>query len=378
MRVTEERSHQIAGIVWAGVWMFPLLSPLAAMFRGQVHPLWPAAVGFVGFVILYLLVVLNAFSDEPRPQRSAFGLLAVMAGLGTALAAGYAGQPDSWLGLMLYVTVAGTATLRKPRHVACWLIVWSAVTVAIGLAYRIDGGTIGAEVFSTFMAGILVYTVRQMVGLIRQLRQTQQALAETAVTQERLRFSRDLHDLLGHTLSLMVVKAELARRLGPSDPRAAAREAGDIEAIGRKALAEVREAVTGYRERVLAEELDGARAALTDAGIDVTVREIGSPLPATVNDVFGWTLREAVTNVIRHSGATRCEIDVRREGDTATLEIVDNGVTPPAAPGNGLRGLGERLDALGGTFTAAPAPGGGFRVLARVPARVMPKVPAAV
>jgi len=193
------------------------------------------------------------------------------------------------------------------------------------------------------------------------------------VAQERLRFSRDLHDLLGHSLSLMVVKAEVARRLGPADGAASAREAADIETIGRRALAEVREAVTGYRERLLATELTGARSALADAGIRAVVREPGPPLPGAVDDAFAWAVREGVTNVIRHSGAHECVIDVRRDECAAILTIVDNGATVAdqhPTRGNGLRGLSERLDLLGGTLRAGPDPAGGFRLTATVPTPV--------
>ncbi len=217
--------------------------------RGDVGPRPLVALGLASFIVLYLWVVMIAFDDQPRASRPTFVLLAGMSTIGVSLAAGYGDRPSGWLSPLLYVAVAGAATIRTPRKVAGWLIGTAVVAVTIGLRYGLSVDDIGSTVFSAFMAGALVYVVRQMIELIRQLRQTQRELAEAAVAQERLRFSRDLHDLLGHTLSLMVVKAELTRRLAPRDPVAAAQEAGDIETIGRKALVEVREAVTGYRER---------------------------------------------------------------------------------------------------------------------------------
>src|SRR5204863_6393173 len=137
-----------------------------------------------------------------------------------------------------------------------------------------------SAVVGGLLPGALVFVVRQMTRLITELRATQDQLAQVAVAEERLRFSRDLHDILGHTLSVIVVKAEVVRRLAEREPAQAAAAAGDIEKLGRTALAEVRQAVSGYRSRPFSAELDGAREALADAGIEVTVAEVGTPLPA--------------------------------------------------------------------------------------------------
>ena len=128
-------------------------------------------------------------------------------------------------------------------------------------------------------------------------------MARSAVEKERLRFSRDLHDLLGHTLSVIVVKSEAARRLAPRDMDAAIVQITDIESVGRQALTEIREAVTGYREGSLATELDRAAIGLTAAGIEPVVRQSGPPLEPQTEALLGWVVREAVTNAVRHSGA---------------------------------------------------------------------------
>jgi two-component system, NarL family, sensor histidine kinase DesK len=377
MRISEERSQQVFGFVWAAVWTWPLLGPAGAVLSGRVHPLVPAAVGLVVFVALYLVIIVDAFDERTvRSTRFTAVALGSLSLVGISLSAGYVGEPEGWLTPLMYVAVCGAATLPRPYRFLGWLGLCCAATVVIGTLHHQPSGDVGGSVFGTVMGSLLVFVVRQMSGLIRELRSTQKALADTAVAQERLRFSRDLHDLLGHTLSLMVVKAELARRLAPTDGAAAAREAGDIETIGRRALAEVREAVTGYRERILADELDGARTALIGAGIDVIVRESGTPLPGPVDDVFAWAVREGTTNVIRHSGASRCTIEVRRDDDRATVEVIDNGTRsarsgPPAADrGNGLRGLAERLDALGGSLRAENRADGGFRLTATAPSLV--------
>jgi two-component system sensor histidine kinase DesK len=313
--------------------------------------------------------VIQAFAGDPRPPTGPH--LAQLAGvgvLGVALAAAYAGGPSGWLSILLYVGAAGVATLPGPAA-AGWALGSVAAVVVAGAAHHIDGSEVGANAFNVLMSCGLVFAIRRMSAYIKELRETQAALARSAVEQERLRFSRDLHDLLGHTLSLVVVKAEVVRRLVPRDPQAAISQAADIETIGRNALAEVRQAVTGYRARTLAAELDGARTALADAGIALTVREGDAPLAPEADALFGWAVREGVTNVIRHSRARRCEIAVHRSGERATLEIRDDGVGPGAAgTGNGLRGLSERLEAAGGALRVEAGGTGGFLLTATLPA----------
>jgi two-component system sensor histidine kinase DesK len=309
------------------------------------------------------------FGTRPGARTTAkLILLGIVAAFGVGLSAIYTGTTGGWLSLLLYVGAAGCAVLAKPV-VVVWLFGMPALLTVIGLAHHQSSSEIGANAFSVFMACALVFTVKQMIGYIDLLRSTRAELAETAVAEERLRFSRDLHELLGHTLTLIVVKAQVVRRLAERDPAAAADAAVDIEQIGRQALVEVREAVTGYRDRAFAAELDGARGALTGAGIEVSITEVGAPLPAVADTIFGWAVREGATNIIRHSGARHCTIVVRRGCAESTLEIRDDGAGKTAnGVGNGLRGLRERLSAAGGTLTAAPATGGGFQLLATLPA----------
>ncbi len=175
---------------------------------------------------------------------------------------------------------------------------------------------------------------------------------------------------------MIVVKAQVARKLANRDPAQAQQQAADIEEIGRAALGEVRQAVEGYRGRGLARELEAARSALADAGIATEVRQDGPPVPPGADALLGWVVREGVTNVIRHSGGHRCEIGVRDAGGTVTVTIRDDGPAslPPSAPltsgGHGLNGLRERLAADGGTLAAGPCPDGGFLLTAAVPVAV--------
>jgi two-component system sensor histidine kinase DesK len=360
------------GALWSFVWLWPLLTTVQAVLGAKVTAPILAGSGLAAFCALYLVVVVRGFGRrEADPSTPDQLLLALLTGLGLALAIAYTGQPGGWLTLVLYLGVAGVVLYRPPRSYA-WLAAMVALQATIGYLRGVAWHDLGQLVFSTFLACGLVLLVRQLTHLVRELRDTRQQLADSAVERERLRFARDLHDLLGQSLSVIVVKAEVVRRIAERDPAAAAREAAEIEQIGRTALVEVRQAVTGYRSRSFADELVGARAALTDAGIDTTVRSTEEPLPAAVDDAFAWTVREATTNVIRHSRAGSCVIALTRT-DHWQLEVRDDGqggMVAPGALGNGLRGLAERLDAVGGTLSTVDS--GGFILRATAPATVSP------
>ncbi|MEV4771545.1 sensor histidine kinase [Micromonospora humida] len=349
------------------LWFWLLLPPSTAIAHGQVRPAAVAAAGLVTFALLYLALVAVPVADLVVPPVLFHLGLLVFAALGVGLAGAYAGGPEGWLILLTYVATAGAVGLVRPVQGFAWVGGSAAAVLTIGLAHRVPVGDIAASALITVLAGAMTLAFTRTARLVAELRRTQQELARTAVEQERLRFARDLHDLLGHTLSLVVVKAEVVRRLAPADPGRAAAEARDIERIGRTALAEVREAVTGYRDRSFGRELDGARTALADGGITVTVRQPGRPLPVEADDAFGWVLREGVTNVLRHSHASRCEIEVHADPEESVLTIGDDGVGGRVEPGNGLRGLTERLARAGGELHVTSVRGGGLRLTARIP-----------
>jgi two-component system sensor histidine kinase DesK len=254
---------------------------------------------------------------------------------------------------------------------------WDAINVAYG----------------TFLSTMVTAAILSLSEAVRELRAAREELARRAVEKERMRFSRDLHDLLGHTLSVIVVKSEAARRLAPRDMEAALDQITDIESVGRQALTEIREAVTGYREGSLATELDRARSALSAADIAPVVRQSGPPLTPQNEALLSWVVREAVTNVIRHSGATRCEITLDGVLDRVRLTIADDGpgdggpaATGPADAdtigigigGTGLKGLTERLATAGGSLRAGPSPRGGFTVTAELPVEAAELMPSGV
>jgi two-component system sensor histidine kinase DesK len=208
---------------------------------------------------------------------------------------------------------------------------------------------------------------RHLMSINAELTEARDELARNAVAEERLRFARDLHDLLGHSLSLIALKSELAGRLAERDPARAREEMADVEAAARRALAEVRDAVSGYRQISVAQAVAEARSALSAAGIALKAPSGVSALPAKVDAVLGWVVREATTNVLRHSRASTVTIRLDLDERAALLVVSDDGVGSTAPPGAGLSGLSERVEGLGGRLESGPAGTHGFRLAAQVP-----------
>lgn len=218
-----------------------------------------------------------------------------------------------------------------------------------------------------------------LMKIVWELERSRDVQARLAVAEERLRFGRDLHDILGRNLSVIALKSELAVQLARRERPEAVDQMIEVQRIARESQREVRDVVRGYREADLRVELEGARGVLDAAGIDCDVRSpfrssagsSGLVLPGDVQSALGWVVREATTNVLRHGDARRCAIAVREKEGAVLLTVENDGVGSPSgpggAPGSGLAGLRERLAAVGGTLEAGPGDGGTFRVTARVP-----------
>jgi two-component system, NarL family, sensor histidine kinase DesK len=206
---------------------------------------------------------------------------------------------------------------------------------------------------------------------LRELHSAREELARQAVMEERLRMARDLHDLLGHTLSLITLKSELAGRLLEKDPHTASQEVHEIERIARQALREVREAVVEYRKRTLHGELDGARQILEAAGVVFSVEDETQSLPPNTDAALAWFVREGVTNVIRHSRAQHCLIRITSTDEFVCAEVINDGQpreeNSKAPMGSGLSGLAERVAELGGRIeTGTPSSSEGIGYLLKV------------
>lgn len=204
------------------------------------------------------------------------------------------------------------------------------------------------------------------------LKLSQEEVRRLAAVAERERIGRDLHDLLGHTLSLVAIKGELAGRLVGRDPAAAEREIAEVTQIARGALAQVRTAVTGMRAAALASELASARTLLESCGVELSCRQEAGELPAPIETALAMIVREAATNIQRHAGATRASVEIRGDsgaghGAAVALCVSDNGRGGVGTRGNGLAGIGERVRALGGTLEIDSPPGAGTVLRARLP-----------
>ena len=265
------------------------------------------------------------------------------------------------------------------------------VQLGIGASVAFTIGLLFAPIVTTVCAATLIG-----LGLISRstvnLRVANDEIARLAVVEERARFGRDLHDVLGHTLTVVTVKSELARRLVTIDPAKAEAEIADIERLTRSALADLRLAVSNYRETSLDAELAAARTALEAAGIDSHLPDSVPKLDPQLEGVFAWVLREGVTNVIRHSGAAACWVTI----ETHSLRVADDGRGPnttvlgatvlgatalgatalgatvlgatalgATVTGNGLRGLRERSAEASAELLVGHSPHGGFELVVR-------------
>ncbi|WP_182880772.1 MULTISPECIES: sensor histidine kinase [unclassified Microbispora] len=359
----DDGPYRLRRLIGMSLGLIYLFYPVAEVIDGRLgtaQAVW-RMVALAAFVGVYLTVVLGPRGLGHRP-RWIFPLLGLATLMGAAFPLVF--HSESWLTLPVYLAVVYAMAL-PPRRAVLGIGAMAALLIADGLVIGAEDGLLWMLVLQTATLGVLFMSVRNTRVLIGKLREAQSEVARLAAAEERLRIARDLHDLLGHGLSLIVLKSELARRLAEQGSPKAAGEVADIEAVARQALLQVREAVTGYRRSSLPEEIDGARAALAAAGIALTARTSGAPLPEDLDGLFGWAVREATTNVVRHARATRCEITVSYGERGAVLEVADNGRGGPYRPGNGLTGLGERARAAGGDLEVESG-GRGFRVRIRV------------
>jgi two-component system sensor histidine kinase DesK len=361
-------------ILWTCMWLvLVLISPIVDFAHrnpGSAR-LAAATVATIAFAAVYVSATWSVMTESVVWTRRPWIWTAILGAYAVCMIVSFG---SDFIGAFLFVGVSAAMMLPE-RYGPAAVAAVSAATLAACLAYGVDGSKTAALVITIFMLGIAMTWVRRMVLVIHELRKAREQVARLAVNEERLRFARDLHDLLGHSLSTIALKTQVARRMVRRDPDAAERELEEVESLTQRSLAEVREAVGGYRKTTLAGELEGARSALAAAGIEASVRTEGT-LTEEMGSVLAWTIREGVTNVIRHSGAGRCDIIVRGgDGAAATVEITDDGHGSAPIPllgrgddsGTGLRGLAERVRAAGGQLESGRRSGGGFRLAASVP-----------
>ncbi|WP_238006008.1 histidine kinase [Dactylosporangium sp. AC04546] len=349
------RRARLVGIVSLGLHAVTgLVLPLATTPWSTLTP-WRSAAALAG-VLAFTAGQGAAIYAAMTPWLGPAGRRRLLLGYAVAAAASLPllGPGDAWV--WIGVSVVGTAPLLGHRG---WALASCAAVLAAGLL--IDLRAVAA--IAVVGAGVALVSWWQVWfwDLLLQAREGQHAQGRLAAAEERLRFARDVHDLLGHNLSIIALKAELASRLAAADPERAGREAAEVQRLAGAALDDVHEAVRGYRSVDFGEHLASVAALLRSCGIRCTVS--GSP-GAEVPE-FAAVLREASTNVLRHSRAAWCTIELSHDDGKAVLRVTNDGVSAPSkAGGYGLRGLAERLSAVDGTLTTR-AEGGRFVLEAR-------------
>ncbi|HEX5725688.1 MAG TPA: sensor histidine kinase [Longimicrobiaceae bacterium] len=267
---------------------------------------------------------------------------------------------------IFFVYAASFAARAGPPRVAVRIIL-GLMALGVAMAWAVDPplySWITVLVFVPLIGGVNLHFT-QVGRANARLRLAQEEVEHLAAVAERERIARDLHDVLGHTLSVIILKSELASRLAERDPERAAREIREVEQVSRKALNEVREAIRGYRA-TLDDEIARARSFLNAAGIRGEFSITLLPLDRAREEALALALREAVTNVVRHAEASVCRVRVESAGRACTLTVEDDGRGGLRAEGHGLRGMRERVEELGGSLALSGA--GGTRVTVTVPA----------
>lgn len=268
-----------------------------------------------------------------------------------------------WLGWGVVATWTYVG-VSVAMSVVAWSLTWT-IVAGLGVIALLSAAAVEGWSEDIFWLPVVIVTISLMMGgfgrtmaAMNQLRATQRQLEELAVERERGRMARDLHDILGHSLTVVTVKAELAGRLIDVDPERAKTEIAEVEELARGALADVRATVAGSRGVNVSGELAAARAALAAAGIEARLPGSTETIAPDRRELAGWVVREGVTNVVRHSGASVCRVRLAPH----EVEVADDGIgpVPTTTSSTGLGGLRERIEAAGGRMTVGRSDLGGF------------------
>jgi two-component system sensor histidine kinase DesK len=392
-----------------GIWLVYLVQPVSDLFN-RGHTVWWVGGGLAITVAFCALYVLAVGRWDERPGVARWGLAGIFA-LAVLACVIYG---SDWVPLWIYVSVASGFIVPRPRSAMLAVLGVTGTFALFSWLTRTSVGEFLGLLLPVLLVGWAMAGFRAQILLMRELRQARETVAKLAASEERLRLARDMHDLTGQSLSLITLKSDLAARMlgalpGSAQRDAALREVSAIGQVSRQTLHDIREAVSGYRRPTLAVEVITARASLEAAGIhpdeNPELTTWSGSFDPDAEAALAWCLREAATNVIRHSGARTCRMTLAVRGGELSLEVSDDGrgftapreagevrpvlprtpavggVTADGGPavdavaadgprrGSGLHGMAERLSAVGGRFRAEPADrdGRGFRIVATVP-----------
>jgi two-component system, NarL family, sensor histidine kinase DesK len=334
------------------IWLVFLFFPINALF--DEPRVWFAYVYGIVLLLGFVGVFIWAFWLEPwvkDPQRPPDFRVPSLIGMFVSylvMALMWSMIGGSGIGFLIYAGAFAGAQ-RSPWPAALTVAICFAVCVALMVANELNWLTIALFVILTIVAAVSNNLAYHEALSTRALQRSQEEVVRIAKVAERERIARDLHDLLGHTLSVIVLKSELASRLADKDPTRAAQEIRDVERIARESLQEVRNAVRGYRSAGLEAEFSNIALACEAAKIKLELYVVPIELEWAQESALGFALREAITNVIRHSRATQCWVSLEKRGGQVTLEVWDD-AQGEIFEGNGVRGIRERAEALGGSL----------------------------
>jgi len=336
--IAKDKEHGWSPLLWVIYLGFFFIQPVAAH---EGLKLWLIDLGGAAvFLILYF----GLFAIE-KPR--------VWVHLGGMMLLGLAFQPINHGACTFFIFAAAMLPFCVQSNKAAVIGLFSigGISAIEGLLLHLDNWTLFfSTAFPIFIgAGNTFFAERNRMN--RKLRRANEEVENLAKVAERERIARDLHDVLGHTLSVITLKSELAGKLIDRDPERAGKEIREVEQISRQALSDVRDAIRGYRSQGLAAELAQAKSTLETAGLTVQCDAATTvKLPAVQESVLSLAVREAVTNVVRHARARTCRMRLEQQNGSCRLEIQDDGLGSSNGEGNGLRGMRERVEMLGGTL----------------------------
>lgn len=339
------------GWIMGAIWLVFLFFPIIGLALSDTPVRW--TVLGIAAIVLFAAVYIRGFirigNSDTWQSVSMIGVrhLAVMVLIILAL--------TPLLGIQVLTQLPYVVALGMFSLPLAWAFSVASAALLVTIIVPLLDGTFTEQWYFT----LIVLLVAVATGMVRVLEQSgnqaRATEAELALAAERDRVARDVHDVLGHSLTVVTVKAELAQRLIDVDPDGAKGELDQIQSLSRSALAEIRATVAGLRVASLAEEIAAAETALTGAGIRGHLPDDLETVDPRHRVLLGWVLREAVTNVVRHSAATSCTVTLGGTG----LRVTDDGCGISGREGNGLRGIRERVADAGGTITVAPGASGG-------------------
>lgn len=362
------RRWELFGRIFMCLWVLFALPTEVQLFRAADPPAYAGALAFLVWAVVWVWFWLRALGRDHTGEVVALIATTVILGIAAAISPSPAGAG----GILVFAFIMAGACI--PWRTALWVLLGLTLLQAAAQAARFeDPGQQVSSLLNSILVGGVGMGARLLWTAYADLTEAREEIARLAVSEERLRFARDVHDLLGQSLATIVLKTELiGRQLPPTSDDSLKHEVDDVAMVARTALNDLRDAVTGYRRPTLAGEVSSARSALRSAGIAFAVDDRLGTVPQEQDAVLAWCLREAVTNVVKHSGATRCSVQLSRDDGLVRLAVEDDGVGATSFDGGtGLAGMRERVEGAGGTVeiaTGADRKARGLQLRVAIPA----------